>query len=388
MDIMKGFPPAPENRATLANWRTSPYCSWAFHHVNELMPSATIANDPTKIWQLDNGALDLSEARLVAAVTGMRNDALVILHQGRVVHEGYRNGMGPQDPHILMSVSKSMLGLVAGTLVERGELNTEALLTDYIPELSGSAYSGATVRNALDMRVGVRFDEDYFAVAGPIVEYRWAANWNPVPDGRQPHDLRSFQSLLTEPDGPHGGRFHYVSPATDLLGWLFERASGLRYADLLSERLWKPMGAESAAYITLDRIGGARAAGGMCVTARDLARVGQLILQKGKRDGQQVIPESWINDIVHNGDRHAWDTGDFATQYGETDTTYRSKWYVHGTNEPLIHGRGIHGQYLFIDPLRELVVAWMSSENDPTNPDTSLHVRDSIARIRAAVAPS
>ncbi|KZZ25597.1 serine hydrolase [Sulfitobacter sp. HI0082] len=385
MAIMVGFPPKSEDRATLANWRTAPYCSWAFHHVREIVPSANIANDPGNIWELEQGSLDLSGANLKAAVTGMQNDALVILHKGRIVHESYRNGMGRHDPHILMSVSKSMLGLLAGSLVESGELNPSAQLTHYIPELAGTAYEGATVRDALDMRVGVKFDEDYFVTEGPIIAYRWAANWNPVPEGRTPHDLRSFQSLLTEPDGPHNDRFHYASPVTDLMAWVLERASGMRYADLMSERLWQPMGAEDAGYLTVDRIGGPRAAGGMCVTARDLARVGQLILQKGARDGRQVIPESWIDDIINNGDRDAWDRGDFAIKYGETDTVYRSKWYVIGQDEPLINARGIHGQSLFVDPGRDLVIAWMSSENDPVSDDWKDHIQASVARIRAAV---
>jgi CubicO group peptidase (beta-lactamase class C family) len=86
-----------------------------------------------------------------------------------------------QDPHILMSVSKSMLGLVAGTLVERGELAENDLVTKYVPELANTAYAGAKVRDLLDMRAGILFEEDYLATDGPIIDYRFAANWNPVP---------------------------------------------------------------------------------------------------------------------------------------------------------------------------------------------------------------
>ena len=87
--------------------------------------------------------------------------------------------------------------------------------------------------------------------------------------------------LLRTADGAHGDRFHYVSPNTDLLAWVFERASGVRYADLVSERLWKPLGAEAPGYITVDRIGGSRAAGGKCFLARDLARVGMMMANNG-----------------------------------------------------------------------------------------------------------
>src|SRR5204862_5474770 len=116
-----------------------------------------------------------------------------------------------------------------------------------------------------------------------------------------------FYRQLTKSDGAHGGAVHYVSPNTDLLGWVIERAAGERYADLMSELLWKPMGAARSAYITVDRLGAPRCAGGVCATARDLARVGQLILDGGARGSRQIVPESWIDDITRCGDRQAWD---------------------------------------------------------------------------------
>ena len=386
MDIQQGFPPPEGKRATLANWRTSPFNRWAFHHVREIVPSACVANDPSDIWLLETGEADLSAADLDQAITGISTDALVILHQGRIVHETYRNGMTASDPHILMSVSKSMLGLVAGTLVDRGEMDVNASVTEYLPELTGTAYDGATIRQALDMQIGVLFDEDYTATTGPIIEYRKAANWNPLAPGESAMDLRSFQSLLTERDGDHGGRFHYVSPVTDMLAWLFERASGTRYADLLSDRLLKPLGAEQPGDLTVDRIGGARAAGGFCITARDLARVGQMLLQDGARDAHQVIPQAWVRDLWAGGDPAAWAKGDFAVRFPEPGRSYRSKWYhVPGEAKPMIHGMGIHGQYLFACAETQTVIAWLSSNHDPTSDAVGAHVFSAVNRIRAAL---
>ena len=385
MNVMTGFPPAEADRATLANWRTSPYNHWAFHHVREIVPSAEIANDPDDVWELSEGALDLGDVGLEAAMSEAEADAVVVIHRGALVCERYRRGMGPRDPHILMSVSKSMLGLVAGTLVERGELADDDPVTKFIPEVSGTAYEDATVRDLLDMRVGVKFDEDYLATEGPIIDYRYAANWNPVPEGREAGDLRSFMSCLTERDGDHGGRFHYVSPNTDMLAWIFERASGMRYADLVSERLWRPLGAEAPGYVTVDRIGGARAAGGKCFTARDLARVGAMIANGGRRaDGRAVIPEAWIDDILGAGDADAWRNGDFFEKFGEQDYHYRSKWYVRRGAEPLVHGLGIHGQYVFADPARDLSVAWFSSRDLPIEEGAMAGVVACVDRIREA----
>ncbi|MEX0283952.1 MAG: serine hydrolase domain-containing protein [Paracoccaceae bacterium] len=385
MTLMQGFPPAPELQVTLANWRTAPYCSWAFHHVREIVPSAEIANDPDNVWTLPDGELDLSGADLEQGLAPLQNDALVILHKGRLVHESYRNGMTASDPHILMSVSKSMLGLLAGISVDRGEIDLAAPLTEYIPELAGTAYSGANVRDALDMRVGVRFDEDYFVTKGPIIDYRYAANWNPVPDGVSPMDLRSFQLSLKDRDGDHGGRFHYVSPVTDLLAWVLERASGQRYADLFSERIWQPLGAERPGYITVDRTGAPRGAGGKCFTAQDLARVGQMMVQGGAREGQQIVPESWIQDIAGNGDAQAWRDGDFYEDFGRMELSYRSKWYVRPKGDGLIHGLGIHGQYLFVDPAREMVIAMFSSEGKPIDDAQTAYVFALVEKIRSTV---
>lgn len=384
--VMQGFPPAEPDRASLANWRKAPYCQWAFHHVREIVPSVDIPNDPKDIWELEHGTIDTTSLDLEDTMVETDSDAVVILHKDKLIHESYRNGMTPRDPHILMSVSKSMLGLVAGTLIERGELNEDDLITKYLPELASTAYAGATVRDLLDMRAGVLFDEDYLATEGPIVDYRFAANWNPVPKDHEAGDLRSFMSVLTKSDGPHGGRFHYVSPNTDLLAWVFERATGMRYAELVSERLLKPLGAEASGYITVDRIGGARAAGGKCLLARDLARVGMMMANGGQRDGKKIIPASWIEDIFRNGDPKAWKDGDFYDNMGQRDIHYRSKWYIQRGTEPMIFGIGIHGQFLFVDPARKLSVAWFSSQHTPMDSEPFEKTLTTIERIRALIS--
>ena len=385
-EVMQGFPPSEPNRVSLANWRKAPYCHWAFHHVREIIPSADISNDPTDVWELKPDTMDTSSLGLDNAMVSTDCDAIVVLHKDKLVHESYSNGMTSRDPHILMSVSKSMLGLVAGTLIERGELAESDLITKHLPEIENTAYAGATVRDLLDMRAGILFDEDYLATEGPIVDYRFAANWNPVPKDRVAADLRSFMSLLTETDGPHGGRFHYVSPNTDLLAWVFERASGMRYAELVSERLWKPLGAEAPGYITVDRIGGARAAGGKCLLARDLARVGMMMANGGQRDGKQVVPARWLEDIIQNGDSQAWKDGDFYNEMGQRDIHYRSKWYVNREAEPLIFGVGIHGQFLFVDPAKKLSIAWFASQGSPLDSPLFEQVLATIEKIRVLVS--
>ncbi|MEM7633303.1 MAG: serine hydrolase [Pseudomonadota bacterium] len=385
---MREFPPAGENQVTLANWRNAPFSSWAFSHVREIIQSADIANNPTDIWQLQSDPADLSTLSvddgldLSGYLDATYTDGFIVLHRDRIVAEEYRNAAGPRKPHILMSVSKSMLGALSGILADKGILDTAAPVTDYVPEIAGTAWKGATVQNLLDMRAGIRFDEDYEATSGAIIEYRKSTGWNPLEPGDTASDLRSFFSEISDTDGAHLGRFHYVSPNTDLMAWIVERAAGTRYADLMSQHLWQPMGAETSAYITVDRLGAPRAAGGMCVTLRDLARVGLLVANRGKRGSVQVLPQAWIEDVLTNGDPQAWASGDFAEYFPGRNMHYRNKWYVERGDNPMVFCIGIHGQNLYVFPEQQLVVAKMSSRPRPLDPEVSLLNLKMIAALK------
>ena len=379
---MDGFPPAPEGQVTLGNWRAPNFNRWGFQHVREIVPSADIPNDPADVWALEAKPVELALGDFLEATN---TDALAILRRGKLVFEHYANGMTADTPHILMSISKSMLGLLAGVLAGRRELDAERLVSHYVPEVGDTAYRGATVRHLLDMRSGIAFDEDYLATSGPIVAYRKATGWNPPEPGEPVSDLRSYYRQLTETEAPHGGRFHYVSPNTDLLGWVIERATGRRYADLMSELIWRPLGAARSASITVDRLGAPRCAGGMCVTARDLARVGQLVAESGSRGREQVVPASWIDDIAHHGDAGAWAIGSLLDVFPGLPMRYRSKWYVLDEEAQLLFGWGIHEQHLFVDRRNAIVIAKMSSQALPVDVPRMAKTLKTVSQIRSAL---
>lgn len=365
------FPIPREKQVTLANWRKAPFNKWSFSHVREIVPSAQIANDPAAVRQLPVAAVDLSDVSVESG--GVRRsfgefldytdtDGLVVLHRGKIVHESYAGETGKATPHILMSVSKSVLGLLMGILEEQQAFSLDTRIEAIIPEVSKAAFAGASLRDLLDMRVGIKFDENYAATDGAIIAYRKAQGWDPIMPGEEPSDLRRFFEVLTETDGRHNGIFHYVSPNTDLLGWVIERTTGRRYADLVTELLWQPMGAEYDAYITVDRLGAPRCAGGMCTTTRDLARVGQLLVEGGRNGDRQIVPQAWIEDIFTKGDRGAWDTGDFIDYFPSMPMHYRSKWYVLHGAAPIAFGLGVHGQNVFVDRTNAIVIAKFSSQ--------------------------
>ena len=371
--IVTDFPTPAGRPATLANWRSSPFNQWGFRHVRELLPTAHIARSdaatalPRDLRYLEDvtfKGLDGEQTTLPAGLRSVNTDGFLVLHRGRIASEWYDNGSTPSTQHLIFSVSKSLCGTLGGILVDLGKLDADAPVTDYIPEMKDSVYGTCTVRHLLDMSVGIRFDEDYSATDGDVVAYRRSSGWDPIPTGRAITHQREF--LLTlRPDGtPHGETFHYVSPNTDVLGWIYERVCGMTYAEILQQHLWIPMGAEHDAYMTVDPRGAARSAGGLCCSVRDLARFGDMMGNHGvSGSGRQVVPSAWIDDIRKNGNADAWSRGKFVVLF--PNGNYRSKWYTPDRAEEVFCGIGIHGQWLYIDPKQELVIVRVSSQNAP-----------------------
>ena len=383
-----------DSPADLSNWRTTPHSRWAFHHVDELMPTAPIAADPTAVRALqaaDAGRLEGFRLAVAAdrslsleqVLQATATDAFLVLHDGRVVQESYAKvgeltaltGLAgpriventaevgsPGTRHILMSATKSVVGLIAGILRSHGSLDLESAVSRIVPEVAHTAYRDATVRQLLDMRTGIRFEPAEQAA------YARASGWEPVPAGEPGADLHGFFERSPAGSAPHGGPFSYVSANTDLLGWIIERVTGKPFAELASELLWKPMGAERDAFITTDSHGAPRCTGGLCSTLRDFARVGQLVIEHGAHGSVQVVPPAWLDDIAAGGDLDAWRQGEFFTAFGSRPMSYRSGWYVVHAEPTLMFAMGIHGQQLFVDRANRLVVAKFSSQSLPTDP--------------------
>jgi CubicO group peptidase (beta-lactamase class C family) len=349
--------PAGPGKADLSNWRSPIHSRWAFRHVEEIIPTAPIENDPSDISELVEASARGGALLPKLLLNAIRTDAVVILRDGKLVFEWYARGNDAHTPHILMSATKAVIGLLAGMLHETGDLDLDAEVSTHVPEIATTPYQGATLRHLLDMRTSIVLEPEQQRA------YEVATNWQPAAGGEQGADLVSFLQNLTARHRAHGGPFSYISANTELLGWAIERATGQTIAALLSARIWKPMGAEDRAYITVDRKGLARCAGGLCATARDLARLGQLITDDGQRAGRPIIPASVIDDIADNGDAGAWRNGEWGKSFASISQNmrYRSGWYLVDDEPKTMFAMGIHGQNLFIDRANRIVVAKLSS---------------------------
>jgi hypothetical protein len=360
----------------LSNWRQSPYSQWSFHHVRELIPTEAIPATkgvPGK-WEVDKRPLDRLEfegragekwslQRLFQATS---TDALLVAHQGKLVHEWYAHDEIERQPHIVFSVSKSITASLAGVLVGQGLLDPAAQVIDYIPELGDSAYADCSVQQVLDMTVSLDFEELYDAKEGKFVEYRISTGWHPADPDQVDFCLHDFLTSLKPGTGPHGRVFEYKSPNSDLLGWILESTAQERLADLFSKHLWQPMGAEADAYITVDRKGAPRTAGGYCAIPRDLLRFGELMRNAGRVGDRPVIPSDWVQQCREGGDPEVWRRGGSITEKF-SHGSYRNKWYQTGNAHRAFCAIGIHGQWIYIDPLAEVVIVKLSSQGDPLN---------------------
>lgn len=357
-------------QASLANWRQHPHSIQGFTHVDSLLPVARIAAGGAAplprgaALDLNAVSVDWNGTRMTAQQTlaATHTDGLLVMKDGAVVAEHYLN-QEAADRHIVFSVSKSITATVAGVLVEQGLLDPDAPVIRHVPEARGSAYEDCTLRHVLDMTVSIRFTEDYLDPDGDVARYRVAMGWNPPRAGESVEGLHRFITSLPKADHPHGHHFHYVSTNSDMLGWIMERASGETIVTLIARHLWQPMGAAHDAFITLDRHGAPRTAGGICTSLADLARFGEMMRGRGVFHGRRIIPEAWIDDILTAGDPVAWSRGELVKLFPQG--RYRSKWYIPEPSSQVLCAIGIHGQWIYVDFEACMVAVKQSSQPIP-----------------------
>ncbi len=351
----------------LGNWRTAPFSRWSFQNVAELVPSAIRPPaDPTpepagttpRLLQAEL-AVEGRQAALADHLAASDTDIFCVMKDGRFLADWAAPHADPLAPHLVFSISKSLTALVAGALEAEGLLSPDDPVTRFVPEAAGSAFGDATLRHLLDMTTVLDFDEAYLEPGSPFARYRNAMLWNP--GGGE--TLRQFLCNLPRRPDPYGRRFAYRSPNSDMLGVVVERAGGARLADLLDRLVWQKIGCRGPVGLTVDAVGTGRAAGGVSITARDLARVGEMMRQGGIGAQGRVVPAAWVADTVDGGDRRAWAEGDFPELL--PGGAYRNQWYR--SRQQWFCGIGIHGQWLVVDPASGSVIVKLSSQPEPVD---------------------
>jgi CubicO group peptidase (beta-lactamase class C family) len=286
-----------------------------------------------------------------------RVDALLLWHDGAVRQEIYRNGQTRRNRHIVFSVTKSFTGLLAEMLIDDGMLDEQRLVSQYVTELDHGAYADATLRNVLDMEVGIDFDEDYDDPDAEIRRFAYASGMRAVPEGVvAARSLYEYLPTLRK-QGEHGVDFHYVTANSEVLGWVIERVIEKPIAQLLEERVYGLIGAERDAFFITDPRGKAIAGGGMCVTARDMLRLALVVANDGVWNGTRIVSPSVIARLKAGGTPRPSLWGN---EGGGTDCSYRSQWYSFHPGR-LLYAMGIHGQSIFISTEHDAAMVVQSS---------------------------
>jgi CubicO group peptidase (beta-lactamase class C family) len=373
---MQGFPPPPEKQVLWRNtdhWRF-PKTRWAFSHYRELLPTVRIAggNAAPLPRAIDDrlGALTFTPLgsdtpmTLDQGLLGTYADGLLVVHKGRVILERWFGVTGPETRHIAFSVTKSFVGTIAASLVAEGRLDPAASVASQVPELAGSGFGNATVRQVMDMTTAIDFSEEYTDPKSGIGAYSAAVGFvPPAPDYAGPRDMWSFLTGIGA-NGEHGQAFTYRTCNTDVLNWIVTRVTGKSFATNLSERIWQPLGLHDAD-VMVDSIGTPFAGGGLCLRLEDLARFGEMI----RLGGQGHVPAQAIAAIRQGGRPDQFDTPHYPSLPG---WSYGSQWWHSHGADGGFSARGIHGQALWIAPEADLVIARFGSHpiagnagNDP-----------------------
>lgn len=288
---------------------------------------------------------------------------IVVLQGGEIVYEDYRLGTAQGDPRISWSVAKSALSLLLGTLVADGTIpDLDAPVTQYAPALRQSAYDGATIRQVLRMESGVAFNEDYLDFWSDINRMGRVLALGGSMDG--------FAAGQSARRSTPGSDWQYVSIDTHVIGMVIRGATGRSIPDLMSERIFQPLGLDRDPYYVTDGEGVAFVLGGLNLTTRDYARIGQMVLQNGEWQGRQIVPADWIAESTAPGPFTA-----------ESGTGYGYQWWLPpDARAGEVWARGVYGQEIWIDRSNDVVIAVNSADRGFTAPGV---MTEKIALFRA-----
>mgnify|MGYP000178607660 FL=1 len=352
---------------TLESFQFGPVNRWTFSHMREIIPTVNIPRDTNRFLVLNNS--DDLVADFSVEFQGRKQsideiavhqfiDGLLIIKDGEIVVENYYGHLTQDRPHLMNSVSKSIVGLVAGKLAAQGVIDLEKPVSHYVAALAKSGYGPDSLQTLLDMRDGSDYTETYADFTTTFRLQDCAIGWTDADYCPKNGPIGLYEFLPTVGrEKSKLGTFSYRSGSTNVIGWVLEAVTKQPLAELISEHIWQPMGAEFDANITVDEGGFVLADHGISATLRDLGRMGLLVLNDGKAFGNEVIPSKFIQDIRGQQGDPKWPYPGL----GGYKPYYRSFWWGEGNPGGDISGYGIHGQFVRVVPEAGLVITMYST---------------------------
>jgi CubicO group peptidase (beta-lactamase class C family) len=360
-----------------ANWNQPPHNRHSFQHMSALFATQTIQRSTKPAMAFEYALEDTSQLTYPVSKSATEplqhfldstfTDAFLVLKEGVIVTEEYRNNMQDNTQHLLNSVSKSFVGMLAGIAVEDGLLDTSKYVSAYLPELANSAFSETTVQRALDMTAAVAYSEDYDQPKDDFWHEAAVVGWRPdLQSDSSPRSLIDYCKERSQTEQGEGERFHYRTVLTNLCTAVIERATNTPFCEFFAQRLWQPLGPEQDANVVVDPTGLPYMGAGMSACARDLARFGEMLRNDGFYNDQQILPASWVRDTRLGNDelRELFAASDYHGLLPNGHYT-NQVWADRESDE--IMCIGIHGQTIYIHRSKQLVCVKLSSHPYPTD---------------------
>lgn len=365
----------------LDTWKWPEFFAFALTRMQEIFPTGGIPRGigPVREYVTEDNdfrSLTIDREKWPAAdedwttvgdvLANTHTDAWLVTRNGVALAEEYAWPMKPARQHMLFSVSKSIVATVIGALADAGLLRPTDLVTTHVPALAKSGYAGATIRDLLDMRSGIKFSEEYLEEGSEIRALFEAVDFAPR-SAASAKGIKNFLTGLTS-DREHGSAFVYRSCETDVLAWIAEAVTGQPFSIVASEYVWSRIGAAHAAQVCQDRWGGSIADGAISATLRDLARFGEMIARGGTTDnGERVLSAEWVEDIFTGAEDSAKVFAASPSGRSYPGGMYRSQFWMPSADRNVVIGIGIHGQMLYIDRATQTVGIKLSSDPEPVS---------------------
>jgi len=360
------------DKVTKRNWLRPPFKYWGIKNVDKLFDTNPIAkgNKPS---ELINKAVSLESIKIeqfdgktygfIEHLDSNRTDGFLVLHEGKIAFEKYFENMTASSPHNWFSMSKSLTGITADILAAEGKIDMQQQVLHYLPELKGTAWEGATVEMVSDMLVGINYSEVYNDPKSDAYKFAKVLGFVDVPGPPSPFKniLEYFKSIKKGLD--HDELFHYVSLNTELLSIISEKVTGKKMSQLMSEKVWSKIGAEHDAFVVKNSGGHELVSAAINSTLRDAGRFGQMILDNGYYNGQQIVPKEVINHIKAGGSIEKFAGSKRGKQF--KDFSYTRQWWH--TDNNAFFAKGLFGQWIYIDSDNELVIVKFTTADIPTS---------------------
>lgn len=359
------------------NWLQHPNNEWSFQNIEKLFTTQRISKGNQKpsefavkhesVDKIEFINLEQNKQTIKEMLFNGYADSFLVLKRGKIIYEEYFNGMDQSSVHLVNSISKNFLGMLTGILEDKGDIDVDKKVSNYVPELSQSVFNETTLRHALDMTASVKYDETYDDSSADFWHETSTIGWRPDLIKENSSSLLDFALSLNEKEQLDGSSYHYRTILTNIIAIVVEVATDKKMSNLLETLLWQKLFPEQDLLMIVDNKGFPYMGAGLNACTRDLARFGLMLSQQGTFYKNEIVPASWIQETI-NADQVYKDNFE-KDPFGQIFPNGHYKNHTIVDKNGCFYCLGIFGQCIYVNPRYETVIVKLSSQPGPAIPE-------------------